>query len=168
MNTYSYVSNQPMKYVDPFGLAQIITPEFKNFSEAAAWSRKYKDLHEMNNFAREQIKKKCPNLLPRFDKWKVRPDENMDNVYKRARQTEATTEGNTTTFNYGWFNQTNSDPGQYFIFMHEFRHISPVNLTINSSSDKGNAIMGNASKSRYEQDADEWAKKFIMEKCSCD
>ncbi|MHA6897287.1 hypothetical protein ACQUJT_24955 [Ralstonia pseudosolanacearum] len=149
-------------------MAGIITPNFKNFGESMAWHNKYKDLYRINNFVRDEIKRKCPNLLSRFDNWSIYPDPNIDDPYRRALYTEATTKGNSTQFNFGWFNKTPSDPGQYFIFMHEFRHISPANAVINSSNDVGQSVMGQPGKSRYEQDADEWAKNFIGGKCGCD
>ncbi|MDN4066197.1 hypothetical protein, partial [Ralstonia solanacearum] len=83
------------------GLDRIITPEFKSFGEAMAWRTKYKDLYGMNNFVREEIKRKCPKLLPRFDSWEIYPDPNMDNPYQRARSTEATTNGSSAQFNFG-------------------------------------------------------------------
>jgi RHS repeat-associated protein len=167
INIYVYVGGNPLRWDDSLGLARIITPGFKNFSEEMAWRRKYKDLYDMNNFVREEIKRKCPNLLPRFDNWIIYPDTNIDNPLKRGRM-EATTKGSSTQFNFGWFNQTPSDPGQYFIFMHEFRHVSPINDALSSPSDFGQVVAGKPNNSSYEQDADEWAKKFIEGKCGCD
>lgn len=168
VNTYAYVGNSPLAYVDPYGLARIIKPHFSTFNEGMQWANKYRDIFSMNEYVREKIKKLCPNLLKRFDDWEIYPDPNMDNPAKRNRVTSATTKGNRTVFNYDWFNQTADDPGQYPIFMHEFRHISPVNQAIGDAGDLGAVFSGKPQQSKYEQDADEWARRFIQGgNCEC-
>lgn len=72
-----------------------------------------------------------------------------------------------TTFNYRFFHVTYPEPGPTFIFVHEFRHLMKENDDLYSPGSLGEVIAGNTDKSRYEQDADEFATNFPKQ-CTCE
>ena len=171
INTYVYVAANPLNSVDPLGLARIRMPDIsalpfgKAMAVRRAYSEKFAALFTINYLARERIKKQCPGLLSRFDNWDIYPDPNIDDVYKRNRATDAMTKGNSTVFNFGFFNRVPGEASQESVFMHEFRHVSPVNRSMPSSM--GASIMGTG-KAPFDIDADAWSDSFWNGRCSCD
>lgn len=171
INTYGYVAANPLSGIDPSGLAIIRMPDVSGmpFGQAVATRRayvkKYEALFDNNSAARLQIQKKCPKLLSRFDNWVIYPDPQIDNVFKRNRATDATTKGNETVFNWGYFNRESGEMSQENVFMHEFRHLSPVNRAMPSSLSA--SIVGSG-QAPFDIDADAWSKAFWEGKCSCD
>ncbi|MEH6462289.1 hypothetical protein, partial [Chitinimonas sp. JJ19] len=167
-----YVDGNPLSYSDPSGLARVLgAPE--GFTERMAWGKKYGVLFPLLDEMQAKINKLCKGDKGRiqkiFDGWTITVDPNIANPARRARQTYATTKyGNQSTqFNYGFFNSASDGPGVNAIFAHEFRHLMPENNKIDAAADLGAALSGKPTDSRYEQDADAWAAKWVKENCTC-
>ena len=160
----------PANGIDPYGLATILGRP-SDFSAGRAWAIKYKDLIDANLRMKDDLKKVCPKDRARlqqiFDNWKINIDPNIDNIYKRARGQYAITNrsNQVSQFNFGFFNQDVTEPGAYFVFLHEFRHLMAENPS--SNSDTGAEFAGRPARSPGENDADAWAKKFIDPSCVC-
>ena len=160
----------PANGIDPYGLATILGRP-SDFSAGRAWAIKYKDLIDANLRMKDDLKKVCPKDRARlqqiFDNWKINIDPNIDNIYKRVRNFYATTDrpSQTSQFDYNFFHQEYPEPGPYFVFLHEFRHL--MNENAGTSADTGAVFSGRASQSTSENDADAWAKKFIDPSCTC-
>lgn len=143
--------------MDPSGLARIIEPDHKTFSEGVAWRKQYYDLIRINEYMRDFIKKNCPERLPQFDKWDIYPDPEW-----KRRDTYAVTTYDSyrsrTVFNRGFFEDRVE---QADTFAHEFRHTMKETHDLRRPSD----VL--ARDPEIERDAREWAKQFWRGKCGC-
>lgn len=106
-----------------------------------------------------------------YDQWVVGVDPNVFNLI-RNRSDYADTNASTTTFYSQFFNQGDSftsadNPGQSFIFAHEFRHLFPSNQNSgNSNTNIQNRLLQKNILDPAEADADAFARLFTTT-CPC-
>ncbi|MDQ0568340.1 RHS repeat-associated protein [Variovorax paradoxus] len=164
-NRFGYVEGNALNNFDPFGLAVISLPG-ETFAEKMASVRKYKDLIDANNAMREKLAKTCPNLLEKFDRWRVYIDPNIEDPLRRSRGTYALgTHGTQSTqFNKSFFNiGRDINPSQGNVFAHEFRHMMGQNFRLSRRGDE----VRPSSTVPAEIDADKWAEQFWRGECEC-
>jgi PAS domain-containing protein len=115
------------------------------------------------------------DLQPIFDRWIVSVDPQLRNL-RRNRSDYATTSypNQSSVFHSRFFDlhpylRQGGEPTQFFTFSHEFRHLMAQSerLYPGAAEYLKARIEGRAHLLPVEQDADSFARKFIVKDCSC-
>ncbi len=178
-NTYAYGGGNPLARYDTFGLFTVldIPPTGLNTYQQAQFNRMVASLVNLGASMQGRITKAClkdrPTLQRLYDQWVVGVDPNMFNLIRnRSDYADTSRSAPTTTFYSQFFNQGDSfisagDPGQSFIFAHEFRHLFPSNRNLGSSNTNlKNRLLQQNLPDPAEVDADAFARLFTTT-CPC-
>jgi RHS repeat-associated protein len=178
-NTYAYGGGNPLTQYDSLGLFTVmeVPPPGLNPYQLAQFSRMVATLNNLGVRFQGQINQACfvdrPMLQKLYDQWVVGVDPKVFNLVRnRSDFADTSSSAPTTTFYSQFFSQGDSfstaqDPGQWFIFAHEFRHLFPSNRRLgNSNTTIKNRLLGRNIPDRAENDADAFARSFTTN-CPC-
>jgi hypothetical protein len=114
-----------------------------------------------------------PTLQKFYDQWVVGVDPKVFNIVRnRSDYADTSRNAPTTTFYSQFFSQGDpfisaGNPGQSFIFAHEFRHLFPSNRSLgNPNTNITNRLLGQNLPDPAEDDADAFARLFTTT-CPC-
>ncbi len=174
LNTYLYVTANPLTFLDPLGLFTVISNfdgsglsfhernEAKKIFNQTPIGKREQLLENLGRKFQERLNSGCfdnkDELQKIFDNWRVFVDPNIDDLVRRVRGDAANTWflKQETRFNFGFFNSNNKT----FIFAHEFRHFMRENHDLRSGY-IGSKLTGESGKHPIELDADAWARGFL-------
>ena len=171
LSLYDYAGANSLRFSDPLGLFEVIRrgKDPQTFSDAFELGKKEALLRRYGELFQKKINNFCPEDRERlqkiFDRWRVFVDPNINNPAKRRRTTFADSKfaDQTTQFNRRFFTMDMNDPGEFFTFAHEFRHLMPENDALFVPGDIGDLVIGKGSTLRGELDADAFAMKIILD-----
>ncbi len=181
MNTYGYVDGDPLNFTDPNGNAKVRSSFVRDPSWNMQETRRQRLLFNqtpagkreaiLNNYLRGMARKldstcfknSLPEMKEIFDDWIIYVDPNIDSYQLRGVDYAYTHFGSRQTqFNYWFF----KDPSAT-TFYHEFRHMMRDNDILSDSRDTASFLTDSDDYPPIEKDADDWAKAFLLDDCSC-
>lgn len=156
--------------MDPFGLFEVEGYPSKVFDKRK-YPAKVQELYRYAADLQELLKKACPGSKKAqelFDQWIGRMS---------ARWADPVTDYDTKTTDFtAPFFDANSygfgKPGPFFVFMHEFMHLTDSNYAKSRSSSVGERInaftRGTSNDLPFEQHADQLVRDLLNGKCPCE